>query len=108
MGALTLQPSEQSPSPIITMAGMRTMLKHILLAALAVVAVTSQPQQVQSSQDCRGASGGSTDVCRSSSQRFCCNKLGGGSQTYDDRVFQAGFNRYCSALAPPGFSTAAY
>lgn len=79
------------------MAGVRTMLKHLLLAALAMVAVVGQPQQPQqlSGQDCKG----STDVCRASSERFCCNKIGGGSQTYDTRVFRAGTalnpNRYC-------------
>lgn len=57
MGYSLCIPPLQLPLPIITMAGMRTVLKHILLVVLAIVAVVGQPQQLQSNQDSRGASG---------------------------------------------------
>ena len=43
---------------------------------------------------CLQASGGAGDVCRSSSQNFCCKLPSGQVATYTERVYPAG-GRFC-------------
>jgi hypothetical protein len=49
---------------------------------------------------CLQASGGASDACRSTTEKFCCTQLGSGRvATYTERVFPAGSvaggSRFC-------------